>query len=409
MAGTKDHLICTVDVGTTKICVLISRALPDGSIEIVSNGYALSSGLKKGTVVDLEEAASAIRRAREEAESRSNLSVDMVTIGITGDHIKSFNCHGAIQIEGKNQEVTSEDIEQVIHAAQSIPMRNDRAILHVLTQEFMLDGREIPNAVGLTGSRLDANIHVVTCDNALLQNLINAVNKAEMRVKRVVLQHLASAEAVLTGDEKELGVAVIDIGGGTSDISLFTKNAVRFTSFIPVGGANFTRDLAIGLRTPLEAAEQIKKDAGSVNVDAIGSDETVNAPSVGGRDDRTQSRVAACGYLKDRAVELFGLLRDELESAGGCEKLVAGIVLTGGGSTLDGMIELAELELRVPVRQGLPMGVTGLTEELNHPVYATAIGLAKFISVSGMDLRAPAANEGFWLKKWNWILSKIGE
>ncbi len=407
--GKKESLICAVDIGTTKICVLISRIMPDGSIAIVSSGYALSNGLKKGTVVELEEAAATIRRAREEAEMRSGLSVDWVTIGITGDHIESFNCHGAIQIEGKNHEVTAADVEQVIRAAQSIPIRPERAIIHVLTQEFLLDGREIQNPVGLTGSRLDANIHLVTCDNALLQNLINAVNRAEMRVKRVVLQHLASAEAVLTRDEKEFGAVVVDIGGGTSDIALFTRNAVRFTSFIPVGGANFTRDLAIGLRTPLGAAEQIKKDSGSVNIDLIGADEIVNAPAVGSGEERPQSRLAACGYLKDRAVELFGLLQNELRSAGADERLIAGVVLTGGGSTLDGLVELAEQELGVPVRQGLPFGVSGLTEDLNHPVYATAIGLAKFTALAGADSGNSPGKGNSSLRVVNWLLSKVGD
>ncbi len=406
--SNREQLICSVDVGTTKICVLISRALPEGGLEILSTGYANSNGLKKGSVVDLEEAAASIRKAREEAELRSGLSVDWVTAGITGNHIESFNCHGAIQIESKNREVTASDVEQVIQAAQSIPLKPDRDIIHVLTQEFLLDNREIKNPVGLTGSRLDANIHVVTCDAALLQNLVNAINRAEMRVHRVILQQLASAEAVLTNDERELGAAVVDIGGGTTDIAVFLRNAIRFTSFIPVGGSNFTRDLAIGLRTPIDDAEKIKKDFGSVIAEGIAEDELVSAPSVGGGEPRNQPRVAVCRYLRARAAELFSMVKDHICAAGDTEQLIAGVVLTGGGSTLDGMVELAEEVLEMPVRQGLPHGVKGLTDDLAHPVYATAIGLAKFSTQMRTDRRNQTGKAGssFWLV--NRFLSWVG-
>ncbi len=377
----REQLICGVDVGTAKICVLVARARADRSLQIVSSGYALSNGLKKGMVVDLDEAAASIRRARDEAEMRSDLSIDWVTVGITGNHIESFNCHGAIQIEGKNHEVTPSDVEQVIRAAQSIPMRPDRTIIHILTQEFILDNREITNPIGLTGSRLDVNIHVVTCDGAQLQNLVNAVNRAEMRVQRVVLQQLASAESVLTVDEKELGAAVVDIGGGTTDIAVFLKNALRFSAFIPVGGMNFTRDLAIGLRTPLDEAEQIKRQSGSVLVEGIASDEMVHAPAVGGGADRTQPRTTACEYLRARAMELFEMVKAKLEEAGDRSQLIAGAVLTGGGCALEGMVELGEQILEMPVRQGLPLGIGAVADELLHPVYATSIGLVKFAAL----------------------------
>ena len=373
------RIICGLDVGTTKICMMIARAHSDGGLEVLSTGYANSSGLKKGVVVDLEEASASIRKAADEAESKSGISVDWVTIGAAGDHFQSFNSHGAVTIEGNHQEVTAEEMEQVIRAAQSIPIPPDREIIHVLPQEFFLDDHGgIIHPVGLFGSRLDVNVHVVTCQSAQNQNLINAVNRAQMRVKRVILQQLASAEAVLTRDERELGTAVIDIGGGTTDIAVFIKNAVQFTKVLAVGGAHFTRDLAIGLQTPMEDAERIKKESGTVLTERTLEGEAVIIPGMGTRAARSVSRRAICDILRDRAAEILELIKDQLWKAVENERLIAGVVITGGGSMLDGMLELTEEMLGLPVRQGLPLGVRGLTEELSHPVYATSVGLALF-------------------------------
>jgi len=405
----RERIVCGLEIGTTKICLIIARALADGKLEVVSSGYSNSGGLKKGVVVDLEEAAASIRKAAEEAELKSGISVDWVTVGVSADHIQSYNCHGAVVIEGKNQEVTQEDASQVIHAAQSIPIPPGREIIHVLAQEFFLDNRgDIHNPVGLTGSRLDVNIHVVTCDSALNQSLINAVNKADMRVKKVVLQQLASAEAVLTRDEKELGTAVIDIGGGTTDIALFVKNAIRFSSVLPVGGAHFTRDLAVGLRTPIGDAERIKKEFGSVVLEGIAEDEVVEIPGVGTRAPRNLPRKTICRILRARAVELLELLKDQIAGTGEREQLLAGAVLTGGGSMLNGITELAEEILEMPVRQGFPQGVQGLTEELSHPVYAGAIGLAIFEAQNGTGRkkRVGKTNSAPWLISR--ILSWVG-
>jgi cell division protein FtsA len=405
----KDRIISAVDVGTTKICALIARAHAEGRIEIISTGYAHSAGLKKGIVVDIEEAAASIRKAREEAEMRSGVSMDCVNVGISGDHIEGFNCHGAIPIEGKNHEVSAEDVEQVITAAQSIPTRPEREVIHVLTQEFLLDNRgDIQNPVGLTGSRLDVNIHVVTCDGALLQNVVNAVNRADMRVSKVILQHLASAESVLTADEMDLGVAVVDIGGGTTDIAFFGRDAIRFTSFLPIGGSHFTRDLAIGLRIPIEEAERVKKECGSVLVNDIGSDEVVDAQCVGAAELRSYTRLSVCRFLRERAIELMELVKDKLTTEGDRDQLITGVVLTGGGSALDGMVEVAEEVLEVPVRQGLPYGIEGLNEELSHPVYATSIGLAKLGANQAFDRKIypGKASSPSWLV--NRFLSWVG-
>jgi len=381
----KERIICGLDIGTTKICMLIGRSRPDGSLEIVSTGYAASAGLRKGVVIDLKEAAASIRKAADEAESKSGISVDWVSVGISGDHVQSYNCHGAVSIDGKHNEVTQRNIEQVVQAAQSIPMSPGREVIHILPQEYFIDGRgEIQSPLGLTGSRLDVNIHVVTCDAALNQNLISAVNGAQMRVSKTVLQQLASAEAVLTQDEKELGTAVVDIGGGTTDIALFARNSIRFTAVVPVGGAHFTRDLAVGLRTPVEDAEQIKKECGTVILDGVADDEIVDVPAVGTRETRQASRRTACQVLRDRGVELLELVKTQLDRGGDRDQLVGGVVLTGGGSMLDGMLPLAEHILQLPVRQGLPIGIPGLSEELSHPVYATAIGLGLLGTILGL-------------------------
>jgi len=320
-----------------------------------------------------------------------------VTIGAAGDHFQSFNSHGAVTIEGNHQEVTAEEMEQVIRAAQSIPIPPDREIIHVLPQEFFLDDHGgITNPVGLFGSRLDVNIHVVTCQSAQNQNLINAVNKAQMRVKKVILQQLASAEAVLTKDEKELGTAVIDIGGGTTDIAVFVKGAVQFTKVLPVGGSHFTRDLAIGLQTPMDDAERIKKEFGTVLTERTMMDgEAVVIPGMGTRAARSVSRRAICDILRDRAAEVLELIKDQLWKAVENERLIAGVVVTGGGSMLDGMLELTEETLGMPVRQGLPLGVRGLTDELSHPVYATSVGLALFgAEEAGFRKKSAAKSNG---------------
>jgi cell division protein FtsA len=377
--GKKERIVCGLDVGTEKVCCVVARIRSDGRIDVLGSGYARSAGLKKGIVVDLERAAGAIRKAAQEAERKSKHSVDWVTVGVSGDHIESLNCHGAVSISGKHHEVSAEDVAQVIKAAQTAAIPPERQVIHVLPQEFFLDSRgDIHNPVGLTGTRLDVDVHIVTCDSALTQNLINAVNKAQMRVRKLVLPQLASAQAVLTEDEKDLGTALIDIGGGTTDIALITRDALRYSAVMPVGGAHFSRDLAVGLRTALEEAERIKKEFGSVLVDDIATDDLIEVAGIATSKVRDVQRLALCQILRHRAVELLELAKDQIIRAGCRDPLVTGAVLTGGGSMLGGMLVLAEEFLGMPVRQGLPQGIPGLAEELVHPVYATAIGLAMF-------------------------------
>ncbi len=404
----KEKVVCGLDVGTEKVCCLIARVRPDGSLEVVGSGYAQSAGLKKGVVIDLEEAATAIRKAAQEAEAKSRLSVDWVTVAVSGDHIQSFDCHGAVPVNGKHHEVTGEDIAQVIKAAQTVPIPAEREVIHVLPQEFFLDNRgDIRNPVGLTGQRLDVDLHVVTCNSALTQNLINAVNRAQMRVSRVVLPQLAGAHAVLTPDESELGVALIDIGGGTTDIALIHRDALRYCYVLPVGGWHFTRDLAVGLRTTIEEAERIKKEHGSVQIQPTGDDEVVEYVGVATRGPRDYPRSQICEILRARAVEMMELTKDRIAHSECRNQLAAGAVLTGGGSMLDGLLPLAEQVLEMPVRQGLPQSLPGLAGELVHPVYATAVGLTLFASQNGHEHRPQngKANStpGFVHKFLSWI------
>ncbi len=407
--GKKERIVCGLDVGTEKICCLIARANSEDRLQLIGSGYAQSAGLKKGVVVDLEAAATTIRKAAQEAELKSSSSVDWVTVGVSGDHIQGFNCHGAVSINGRHHEVTAADVAQVIQAAQTVPIPPEREVIHVLPQEFFLDSRgDIRNPMGLTGLRLDVDVHVVTCNSALAQNLINAVNRAQMRVRKVILPQLASAHAVLTQDERELGTVLVDIGGGTTDIALVVRDALRFSSVLPVGGAHFSRDLAVGLRISIEEAERVKRDIGSVTVDDIAEDETVAIAGVGARGIRDFPRRAVCQILRDRALEVLELIKDQIARAGSRETLVSGAVFTGGGSLLGGLLPLAEQVLEMPVRQGLPRGMQGLADDLIHPVYATAVGLTMFAIQDGGERRANSSrpNTPPWIV--NRFLSWIG-
>ncbi|NWG13098.1 MAG: cell division protein FtsA [Acidobacteria bacterium] len=391
----KDRIVCGLDPGSTKICLIVARLRDSGSLEILGVGHAESAGFKRGVVVDLEQAAECIRKAVAEAETKAGVSVDWVAVGLSGEGVQSFNCRGAVPIEGKNHEVTHEDMAKVVRAAQSVPVPGNRQLIHVLPQEFFLDDwGDIRNPVGLTGSRLDADVHVVSVDASLVQNLINTVNHAAMRVRRVILQILASAESVLTPEEREIGTAVVDIGGGTTDIAILFRNAIRFTSVIPVGGSLFSRDLAIGLRTPIEDAECLKTTVGTLLTDTVVEDEMIDVPEIGTRNTRQLPRKAACRILRDRATELMELIRAQIDR--GCERgqLLGGVVLTGGGSLLPGMVELAEQVLEVPARLGFPLGVQGLTDELNHPAYACVIGLAVLSTRPDIDPRKFSENPG---------------
>ena len=395
----RNPIICGLDVGASKICMVIAREHADGALELLSHGYSESRGLNKGVVVNLDDASAAIRKAAGEAEKKINMSADWVRLSAGGDHFESFNSRGAVSVAGERQEVTAELASQVIAASQSLVIPPDREIVHVLPQEFFLDGQGgIKNPVGLFGSQLDVNVHIMTCQSALIQNLINAVNRAEMRVQKVIAHPLAAAEAVLTNDEKELGAVMIDIGGGSTSVAVYQRNAVRFTTILPIGGHSFTRDLAYGLQTPIEDAERIKKASGTVLTEMIDSEDHVTVPGIGTRSPRTVERKNISGILRARAAELLELIDERLRTATDGAQFVAGIVITGGGSMLDGMMELAEEYLDMPARRGLPMGIQGLNDELIRPECATAVGLTLFGAGRSMPVPSPRGAQWFFGK-----------
>jgi cell division protein FtsA len=374
----KDSIICALDVGTDNTTLLLARLYHSGKLEMLESGFSHTRGLTKGIVVNLEEAADSIRRAVEEVESKTNISIGSVVAGISGNHIMSHNFSGAIEIKGKHGEVTAKDMESAIRAA-SIPLSQEREIIHILPKEFLLNGQGgIKNPVGLAGPQLDINLHVVSCDGALNQSLINAANKTRIKVKRVILQSIASGEAVLTPEEKELGCAVIDIGCGTTDIALYVRGSIYHTSVIPVAGSNFTYDLVEAIHTSREEAERIKIEFGSVLPEQIEPEEMLDIKELGSHETRSFSRKEICEVFYDRGAELLELIKNDIFRSVTQDKLIAGAILTGGGSQMKGMIELAERILQIPVRPGIPMGFEGLTQELAHPTYSCAVGLILF-------------------------------
>jgi cell division protein FtsA len=343
---------------------------------MMASGFSDSRGLTKGIVVDQSEAVTSIRRAAGELESKSKRSATIVAAGISGSHIQSYNFRGSVPVRGKNFEVTTQDMEGAIHAARSTPLPPEREIIHVLPREFFLNKHGgILNPVGLSGSQLDADLHVVSCDSSMSQRLVSAANKAQIEVKKLILQSIASGEAVLTPEEKELGAAIIDIGSGTTDIAVYLKNSICFTSVIPVGGENFTRDLVEALHTSRDEADRIKLEFGNVMPETISPDEMVTIEGLGQRGTHDYPRKKICEFLHDRGAELLEIVRGDILHSGVRDKLVAGAVFTGGGSMMAGLLELAETVLDMPVRLGLPMGFEGLQKELAHPSYACAVGL----------------------------------
>ncbi len=404
----KDTIICALDVGTDNTTLLMARLHNSGRLEMLDSGYSRTRGLAKGIVVNLEEAAASIRRAVEEVESKTNISVGSVVAGISGNHIMSHNFSGAIEIKGKHGEVTTKDMESAIRAA-SIPLSQEREIIHILPKEFLLNGQGgIRNPVGLNGPQLDINLHVVSCDGALSQSLINAANKLRIKVKRVILQSIASGEAVLTPEEKDLGCAVIDIGCGTTDIVLYTKGSICHTSVIPVAGSNFTHDLVEAIHTSREEAERIKTEFGSVLPEKIDPEEMLDIQELGSHGTRSCARKEICEFLYDRGAELLEFIKNDIYGSVTRDKLIAGAVLTGGGSQLEGMVELAERILEIPVRPGIPIGFEGLTPELAHPTYSCAIGLALFETRKSEIPRflANGRFESSWADKFLWFLEK---
>ncbi len=370
------EIIAGLDLGTTKVCAIVGEVTDDG-IDIIGVGSVPSRGLRRGVVVNIETTVQAIRAAIEQAESMAGVEINSVYAGISGSHVQGLNKEGVAAIA--NREVTAEDVKRVLEQARAFPLSSDREVIHVLPQEYIVDDQGgIKEPVGMNGVRLQAQVHLVTAATTSVQNIVKCAERSNLHVSEVVLEPLASAEAVLENDEKEIGVALVDIGGGTSDIVVYIDGAVVHTSVIPIGGINFTNDIAQCLRTPIAEAERVKIKYGCASPTMVDPDEQIEVPSVGGRAPRVMSRHELCRIIEPRVEELFQAVLFTLEQGGFMNLLASGVVITGGTTQLDGMPELAEQILGLPVRRAAPTGVGGLLDVVRSPAYATGVGLVKY-------------------------------
>src|SRR5262245_52717711 len=370
----QSDLIVGLDIGTTKTCCVIAERRDDG-IDIVGVGTHPSKGLRRGVVVDIEATVHSIRRAVDEAEIMGNCEVNAVYVGIAGSHIDTYNEEGRVVLKGR--EVRESDVRRVIEQAQAIAIPPDREVIHVIAQEFVIDGQEgIVRPVGLSGMRLTAHVHIVTAAVASAQNIIKCCNRAGLHVIDIVLEPLASAEAALTADEKQLGVAMLDIGGGTTDLAIFHDGAIQHSKVLGLGGYHLTNDAAVGLRTPFDQAERVKRRFGCASKRLLSSDELLIVPGLDGRAPREISRKDLADFLEPRVEEILTLARNAVQREGFLDKIPCGVVLTGGSSSLDGICELAEEIFEVPVRRGVPRAIGGLADRVQGPEFSTAVGLA---------------------------------
>ncbi|MFH1147028.1 MAG: cell division protein FtsA [Pseudomonadota bacterium] len=373
MSEEQANIIVGLDIGTTKICAVVGE-VNEGAVKIIGIGAHPSIGLRKGVVVNIESTVNSIGKAIEEAELMAGCEIKSVYAGIAGSHIKGFNSHGVIAIKGR--EVTQGDVDRVIDAARAVAIPLDREVIHILPQEYIVDDQDgIVDPLGMTGVRLEAKVHIITGAVTSAHNIIKCCNKAGLDVCDIVLESLASSAAVLSGEEKDLGTALIDFGGGTTDLAIFTGGSIRHTAVLGLGGNNLTNDIAVGLRTPMAEAEKIKIKHGCCLNAMIQKDQTIEVPSVGGRKARILSRQILTEILEPRVEEVFSLVDQEIVRSGFKELIAAGMVITGGSSLLEGMPEMAEQIFNLPTRLGYPKGVSGLIDVVNSPMYATAVGL----------------------------------
>ncbi len=368
------RIIVGLDIGTSKVVAIVGELQDDNHIEVIGFGSHPSKGLKKGVVVNIESTVPSIQRAIEEAELMAKCDIQQVYAGIAGSHVRSLNSHGIVAI--RDREVTQSDVDRGIDAARAVAIPADQKILHVLPQEFIIDGQEgIREPIGMSGVRLEARVHMVTGAASAAQNIVKCIQRCGLEVEDIVLEQLASSHAVLTDDEKELGICLVDIGGGTTDIAVFNTGAIRHTAVIPIAGDQVTNDIAISMRTPTQYAEEIKIKYACALSQLANLDETIEVPSVGDRPPRRLARQTLAEVVEPRYEELFGLVRDELRRSGFEDMIAAGIVLTGGSAKMEGAVELAEEVFHTPVRLGVPQHVQGLLDVVRNPIHSTGVGL----------------------------------
>ena len=402
----KNRYLVGLDVGTSKITTVVGEVTEEGDLDIVGVGTAESEGIRQGVVVNLEGAIRAVDRSIKEAEQTAGIEIDRVILGLSGAHIKGFNSRGVVSVAGKNREIFTEDVGRAIEAARDIAVPSGREILHALVQDFVVDEQDgITDPIGMTGSRLEVNVHVVTGSESSKQNIENCLGRAGVKVQNAVLEQLAANEAVLTTDEKELGVALVDIGGGTTDFAVFERGSIWHTGVIAIGGDHFTNDLAVSLRTPIPDAEKLKQRAGCAFAALVDEEDMVEVPSIGGRAPRNMPKKLLAEVLQPHAEDVFHHLWDEIRRSGYERSLNAGVVLTGGGSKLEGMAEIAEQIFDLPIRRGFPDGVGGLADHVQDPSFATAVGLAMYVNREGAE--APQLGLGIfsgWRDRFGRIL-----
>ncbi len=368
------NLIVGLDVGTSKVVAIVGEVTEEGALEVIGIGSSPSRGLKKGVVVNIESTVRSIQRAIEEAELMAGCEINTVYTGIAGSHVRSLNSHGIVAIRDK--EVSAGDVDRVIDAARAVAIPADQKILHILPQEFVIDHQEgIREPIGMSGVRLEAKVHIVTGADSAAQNIVKCVQRCGLQVEDIVLEQLASSFAVLTEDEKDLGICLSDVGGGTTDIAVFAGGAIQHTAVIPIAGNQVTNDIAISMRTPTQYAEEIKIKYACALSQLANPDETIEVPSVGERPPRRLARQTLAEIVEPRYEELFRLIQEELRRSGFEELIAAGVVLTGGSSKMEGAVELAEEVFHMPVRLGLPQFVDGLSEVVRNPIHATGVGL----------------------------------
>lgn len=401
----EDKMLVSLDVGTSKVVALIGEMLPDGELSVVGVGVTAARGMDKGGVNDLNLVVQSIQRAIDEAELMADCRASSVYLNISGRHVGCQNENGMVPIN--EAEVTQDDVESVIHAAKSVPIAQERRILHVLPQEYVIDSQEsIKSPIGMSGVRMEARVHIITCANDMAKNIQKAVERCDLKVESLIFSALASSHAVLTDDEKELGCALVDMGGGTIDICLFAGGVLRHTAVIPVAGNQVTNDIAKIFRTPLSHAEDIKVQYACALRQMVSQEDNIEVPSVGGRPSRTMSRHILAEVVEPRYQELFELIRDEIEKSGLDEQIAAGVVLTGGTAKMEGALEFAEEIFQMPVRLGEPLNIKGLTDYVSEPNYATSVGLLKFGQLKiNQQLREKERSETmrWWKRVQSWF------
>jgi len=406
--SNQQRMIVGLDIGTSKVVAIVGEINPEGTLEIIGIGSHSSRGLKKGVVINIDSTVQSIQRAVEEAELMAGCQIHSVYAGIAGNHIRSLNSHGIVAI--RDREVFRPDIDRVIDAAQAVAIPADQKILHILPQEYVIDSQEgVKEPLGMSGVRLEAKVHLVTCAVNAAQNIEKCIRQCGLEVDDIILEQLASSHAVLTDDEKELGVCLVDIGGGTSDIAIFTEGAIRHTAVIPIAGDQVTNDVAMALRTPTPNAEEIKIKYACALASLAGENETIQVPSVGERQDRSLSRQALAEVVEPRYEELFNLIQAELRRSGFEHLMAAGIVLTGGTSKMEGVVELAEEIFHMPVSVGKPRCFSGLADIVRNPIYATAVGLLQYGSTQseGMGrVKSQMDNESMLGRVKQWFMGQ---